>query len=402
MLSKNTSFTIISKFVILLINFSMMVFSTHVWGSAGRGEIALVLANISIISIFSNVFCGSTVAYHAPGQPRDFLLTLSLAGALVISFTGTLIFSIIFGFRYFLFLFIISLLMSIITAVSLYWLGKNSIRNYNILTVLNPLIILIFLIILFFVFNKTTIDVYFRAYYIGAGTTLIIAVSVLLIKQPFKVPALSFKGIKEISSYGLKNEFNYFLQFLNYRLSYYFIARLLGLSLLGIFSIAVSITEAVWIISRSMSVIHFSNVINSDDQLKNMNETKAFVRQSFLISLIIIVISVFIPTSVYQFIFGEEFTDVRRLIIYLTPGIMAIAVSNLYGHYFAGTGKLKIVRDKSIIGLVSTIILLPLLINKYQLPGVCLSLNVSYLLSSLYLWYKFRRELRSSEEINTG
>jgi len=80
MLSKNTTLTIIAKFVILLANFALVVFTTRMWGSEGRGEIALVLANITIITIFSNVFCGSTVAYHASRVQRETLLTLSFTG----------------------------------------------------------------------------------------------------------------------------------------------------------------------------------------------------------------------------------------------------------------------------------------------------------------------------------
>jgi hypothetical protein len=101
MLSKNTTFTIGSKFLILLSNFALVVFSTHIWGSEGRGVIALVLANVSIIAIFNNVFCGSTIAYHAPRVKRDTLLFLSLAGALFVSLAGATIFSEIFGFIYF-------------------------------------------------------------------------------------------------------------------------------------------------------------------------------------------------------------------------------------------------------------------------------------------------------------
>ena len=203
---------------------------------------------------------------------------------------------------------------------------------------------------------------------------------------------MSYTGIKSIFHYGINNEFNYFIQFLNYRLSYYFIAKILGLAQLGVFSIAVSITEAVWIISRSMSTIHYSNVINSDDKIKSRLETRSYARQSLLISLLVIGVTVLVPDSVYQFVFGKEFVEVKRFIIYLSPGVMAIAVSNLYGHYFAGVGKLNILRNKSLIGLGATIVLLPLLINKYQLTGVCITLNVSYIASSVYLWYKFISE----------
>jgi O-antigen/teichoic acid export membrane protein len=141
-----------------------------------------------------------------------------------------------------------------------------------------------------------------------------------------------------------------------------------------------------------MSVIHFSNVINSDDQLKSRHEAISFARQSLWISLLVLSLSVLIPRSVYQFIFGDEFGQVKKFIIMLFPGILSIAVSNLYGHYFAGIGKLKILRNKSLLGLAATIILLPLLINKYGLTGVCISLNVSYILSSFYLWFRFWKE----------
>jgi O-antigen/teichoic acid export membrane protein len=392
MLSKNTAFTIVSKFIILLANFALVVFSTRIWGSEGRGEIALVLANVSIISIFSNVFCGSSIAFHAPRQQREFLLMVSFSGSVFIYLCGAVIFSSLFGMRYFLPLFLISFLLSLTTAISSYWLGKNNIRNYNLISIMSPVSILVSLMVLYFLFNKSAIDTYFQAYYAGTSAALCVGIAGLLIFENFRAPELRFAGIKSIFNYGAKNEFNYLIQFLNYRLSYYFIANLLGLAELGVFSVVVSVSEAVWIISRSMSAVHFSNVVNSDDQFRSRLETVAFAKQSLWISLLILGISALIPRSLYQFIFGNDFSEVKKFIIMLFPGIISIAVSNLYGHYFAGTGKLKIVRNKSLIGLAATIILLPLLMKKYQLMGVCISLNVSYFLSSFYLWFRFRKE----------
>jgi O-antigen/teichoic acid export membrane protein len=304
--------------------------------------------------------------------------------------------------RYFLPLFLISFLLSLTTAISSYWLGKNNIRNYNLISIMSPVSILVSLMVLYFLFNKSAIDTYFQAYYAGTTAALCVGIAGLLIFENFRAPELRFAGIKNIFNYGAKNEFNYLIQFLNYRLSYYFIANLLGLAELGVFSVVVSVSEAVWIISRSMSAVHFSNVVNSDDQFRSRLETVAFAKQSLWISLLILGISALIPRSLYQFIFGNDFSEVKKFIIMLFPGIISIAVSNLYGHYFAGTGKLKIVRNKSLIGLAATIILLPLLMKKYQLTGVCISLNVSYFLSSFYLWFRFRKEGKQLQpEINS-
>jgi len=397
MLSRNTTITIGSKFIILLSNFALVVFSTNIWGSEGRGVIALVLANVTIITIFSNVFCGSTVAYHVPRLKRDYLLLISLTGAIIVSVSGAMIFSALFGFSYFLPLFLISLLLSLNSAISIYWLGSKNLKNYNFLTILSPVSVLISLLLIYFIFNKTDIDSYYLAYYTGTSFSLITGIVTLVKKTPLRIPDPDPTAIKSIIGYGVNNEYNYLVQFLNYRLAYYFIVTIIGLSALGLFSIVIAVSEAVWIISRSMSVIHFSNVVNSDDQLKNRSETLSFARQSLWISLAILALSVIIPRPVYQFIFGDEFGDVRKYIIMLIPGIVAIAVSNLYGHYFAATGKLKILRNKSHIGLLATLILMPVLMSRYQLTGVCITLNISYILSSLYLWYKFKKEVNEKK-----
>lgn len=395
MLNRNTTFTIGSKFIILITNFLLVIFSTHIWGSEGRGEIALLLANVSVIAIFSNIFCGSTVSFHAMRFQREFLLITAFTGALIVSAAGSALFSLFFGFRYFLPLFFISLLLSLTTAISAYWLGKNKIKNYNSTTILIPVAILGALIIIYFLLQKPDINTYFQAYYFGTGIAFLIGISGILAVEKIKVPQIKLGEIKSILKYGVSNEFNYLIQFLNYRLAYYFIAKTLGLSELGIFSIVISVSEAVWIISRSFSVIHYSNVIHSEDKLKNQSETNQYARQSLVISLLILLVSVFIPQSVYGYIFGEEFVDVGKYVIYLIPGVLAIAVSNLYGHYFAGIGKLNIVRNKSLIGLGMTIVLLPLLMYEYQLTGVCIALNASYISSGLYLYLQFKKDERA-------
>jgi len=96
MLSKDNLFTIFSKGLILLVNFFMVVLTARIWGSEGRGEIALVIANVSIISIFSNIFCGSTVAYNACSRQRELLLIISLAGAILTSVAGPVFFQYFF------------------------------------------------------------------------------------------------------------------------------------------------------------------------------------------------------------------------------------------------------------------------------------------------------------------
>jgi O-antigen/teichoic acid export membrane protein len=391
-ISKNTTFTILSRFVILVANFLIVVVTTQIWGSSGRGEIALVIADIAIITILSNVTCGSTIAFHAPKQKRNFLMTIAFIGAFVFSLIGSLVFSFLFGFKYFIYLFIISLLISLTSSISMFWLGKNNLKLYNILTLISPVFVLIYLLVFYFVFKITSINACFYAYYSGLGTVLITGIITLLKQEPLKWANITLSGLKTIGKYGFSNEFNYFIQFLNYRLSYLFIAKWLGLSQLGVFSIVVSCSEAVWIISKSMSAIHFYNVVNTANMQKSVRATTVFARQSFWISIFCLGILVIVPESLFKYVFGKEFGTVKTFLFYMLPGIIAMAVSNLYGHYFAGVGKLDILRNKALLGLFVTLVLLIFLLKRYELYGVCITLNVSYILSSLYVFWKFRIE----------
>jgi O-antigen/teichoic acid export membrane protein len=395
-ISGKTITTILTRSSVLLANFLIVAFTTNVWGASGRGEIALIITNVAIISILSNIACGSTIAYHAQKEERDLLIVVSVAGAVIFSAIGAAAFSLNTGIIYLKDLFIISLLNSLTGAVSNYWLGKNNIRLYNILTFLNPVLVLIFLFLFWNVFRIGSIRACFYGYYAGLGILLIIGILTFKETQPFRFPKISFKNLWNIFRYGSGNEFNYFIQFVNYRLSYFFIAKILGLAPLGVFSIAVSCAEAIWLVSKSMSALNYSDILNSRERKENISSTIRYAKQSFWISLAIILIVAILPGSFFKYIFGQGFENVRLYLVWLLPGIVAIAVSNLYGHYFAATGRLKVVRNKSLIGLAATIILLLLLTKKYLLAGVCITLDVSYILSSAYLFYMFRKESRTS------
>ena len=198
LLRGNTLVTTTAKFAILLANFLIVVVTSHLWGTSGRGEIALVIANISIINILSNIFCGNTITFHASRDNRDFLFLSAFIGSLVLSLCGALVFSLYIGFGYFKDLFIISFLSSLTGTFSMYWLGVRKITLYNILTFLNPVLILLYLIVFYFIFNLTSINACFYAYYSGLGTLLVIGILSFRREAPFRFPAISFKIISKI------------------------------------------------------------------------------------------------------------------------------------------------------------------------------------------------------------
>ena len=91
----------------------------------------------------------------------------------------------------------------------------------------------------------------------------------------------------------------------------------------------------------------------------------------------------------FTFIFGRDFATIKQLLFLLIPGIISIAISNVYGHYFAGTNRMKVLIEKSLLGLVITLGLSMILIPIWNIKGACMVTSLSYLGSSVYLMYKF-------------
>jgi len=89
---------------------------------------------------------------------------------------------------------------------------------------------------------------------------------------------------------------------------------------------------------------------------------------------------------------GEGFEEVKQVILLLSPGILAIAVSNVYGNYFSAIGKAGILILKSAIGVVFTVGLSIALIPTLHVSGACMVNVSSYIVSSGILFWVFYRK----------
>ena len=100
---------------------------------------------------------------------------------------------------------------------------------------------------------------------------------------------------------------------------------------------------------------------------------------------------IIIPRSLYEMIFGKAFRGTKEIMLLLSPGILAIAISDMIGYYFTGIKELKILNIKSIVGLAITLVFSFLLIPKYGILGACIVTTLSYSVSALLLFLKFYR-----------
>jgi len=384
--------TFVSRFLILILSFGLVIFSTNMWGSEGKGTISIVIANAAIVSFFSSIFAGSSTSYFASKFKTEQILVYSYIWSVMM---GILI-PVIFSFadiqaEYLIHLIGISVFSALLSVNINLFIGKQNIKLFNVYTILQQFVHIVFIGFFIYILQLKDVSVYFEAQI--CCLAFLFLMSFFQVIRKCKISDISFskKVFKSMFEYGWKTQLSAFVQFLNYRLSFYFLEHFEGIGSVGVFSIGITFSEAIWTITRSIAVVLYSDVVNSKSKEESMLKTKSSLKLSSILMVVFLLGIIIIPGSVYEMIFGRAFRGTKEIMLLLSPGIFAIAVSDMIGYYFSGIKELKILNIKSIVGLVITLVFSFLLIPKYGIFGACIVTTLSYSVSALLLFLKFYR-----------
>ncbi|MCJ8154520.1 polysaccharide biosynthesis C-terminal domain-containing protein [Chryseobacterium sp. SSA4.19] len=381
--------TFISRFLILLLNFGLVIYSTNMWGSEGKGVISIVIADLTIISFFANIFVGSSMSYFASKYRTEEILPFAYLWSVIVGISVPLLFSFNHASEYSGYLVVLSVLSSLLAANVNLFVGQQNIKMFNLYTVLQQIIHIIFIIIIVYLIRITSVNAYFMAQIGCFGILFLMSAFQVLKRCNVKQISFSKKTGSKLFNYGWKTQLSAFLQFLNNRLSFYFLEYFKGMVSVGVFSVGIAFSEAIWTVSRSLSIVLYADIVNNRNCNEAIEKTKISLRISFLITLLFIIVMLIIPSQLYAMVFGKDFSQTKEIVLYLSPGILAIAVSNIIGYYFAGINKLRILNVKAMIGLIFTVISSFFVIPKWGIRGACIITSVSYCLSSGLLFWRF-------------
>jgi Membrane protein involved in the export of O-antigen and teichoic acid len=358
------------------------------------------MADVAILAIFNNVLGGSSVAYLIPKTGVTKLILPSWLWIFLVSLIGAIVFTIIQDHNSFPELFCLTLLNSLLSLNLTVFVGKEDIRLYNIFSVLSPVLLISFMLGLNYLAGLRSVYSYIYGYMLAQLFVLVLSWSKIMTYLEVRKFKFSRDIIQKAFGYGWKNEMSNFLQFLNYRLSYFFVLYYLGLKQVGIFSVGVAIAESIWIICRSISMVQYSKLINIDDEELSIRITKKSAGISLTASVIAVFVLLIVPSDLYKFVFGAEFKQVKPLLIVMSPGILSMAFSNLHAHFFAARNFLNILIVKSLIGLITTVSLSFIFIAKWGIMGASVIMSVTYLVPSIYILIVFYKDfvLKRSKE----
>jgi len=374
-------------------------------GAVNLGTISLIILAVTIIQLFTGFFGGSSIIFMTPRVGIYKLFFPAYLWSIVITFTssGLLLFLSVISKRmeiiptgYFWEVLVLGILMSLVSVNSMLLLGQEKIKAFNILSLIQVGMLFILLLGSLFVFNSRSVMTYYWSILFSFLITFI-ASFVKLFPSFKKVPLTGMKKLMgEVLRYGTYVQFANIFQQLNYRLSYYIIDFFLGRGVLGVFTIGVQLSEGLWLVPRSIGMVQLTRISNEMNHRYATSLSLTMMKISWIITLFILMLLLLFPTSLFQFIFGKEFSDIKIVIASLGTGIVTLSVSIILSQFFSGINKPFHNTISSAIGLVFTLGFGFILIPKWGLVGAGITSSISYTIATIYQFIVFVRMTKLS------
>ncbi len=398
---KNILSTITTRIIVALLTLIMVLLNARYLGPENVGTIGLIILAIAILQLISNLVGGGALVYLVPRAQLVKLFLPSCGWALFTTALGTLLLNILhlIPAGYAIHVFFLSLLLSLFTINFMVLMGQERIRIYNIISLLQ--VVILFAVLMFFFFGLGNREVVAYLYGLYISYAFAFLTSFILILSSFKKKEIFGSGnvIRELVQLGSVMQLGNILQFLNYRISYYFIEFFLRRAAVGVYSVGVQLSESIWLIAKSIHLVQYTRISNEKDENYAAKLTLNLVKISFILTLISLILILVLLHIFFSLVFKPEFQQVPVIMFTLATGILTFSISIILSPYFSGMGKPIHNTISAAIGLVFTLGLSFFLIPRLKLPGAALAATISYIASTLYQFIVFIRmtKLKSSD-----
>ncbi len=398
-----------TRLISAILNLLIVITISQLLGPEGKGIQGILIATIAYILVFANLMGGGAIVFLTPRFHYAVIIVPAYLWSII---TATLFFVILYVFKLLDAQFIMHVcLLSIINALtsinSSILIGKEKISASNLIALIQPFVTIIGLVIFFYVLNELSIFSYIISLYVAFGSSFFM--SLYLLKKyagVFRFGSIVeyYAIIKQMLHYGILNQLAHIFQLLSFRMSFYWLEQVYSEAEVGIYSNGTSLVESIWLISRSICMVQYARISNTNDIKYAQKLTVNLTLAGMVASLFLVLIMVLLPPELFTFVFGQGFADVGRVIQSLAPGVLFFNIALIMGHYFSGIGKYHINTIASFAGLIISILLFAVMIPRFGIFGAGWATSISYTFTSLVVLLFFIKEskLNKSEIIPTG
>lgn len=392
---KNISLTLSRHIFSIIIGLILSIVIARSLGPTGQGIYALIILLPTLLSTFFNFGIGVSSVYYI-GKNKysiNVIIKTNIVLALLLSFM-----SILFGLiivHYFADLFFPSVptnyLYLIVFMLPIIFLnqflqaifqGKEDFKSFNFTLMtgqsMNLLLAIFSLTILSYGIEAALFS------FVAGQFLMLMTIFYLLnkkIKYRIKDVKFSFSYLKDSLNFGLKAHVSNILAFLNYRADLFLIAYFLSPLEVGLYTIAVNISERLWVLSQAISTVLYPRIAALNSNSERSDLTSVICRNMTSVSLLGGVFLIMVAEVLIILMFGEDYRSSILMLQLLIPGIIFGSTSRIIANDFAGRGKPELNMNVSFFTVTLNISLNILLIPLYGANGAAVATSISYFIN---------------------
>ncbi len=388
----NSILTVFRQVIGIVIGMFSAMIIARMLGADGQGKYALIILLPNMFYTLFNVGVPSSTVYYL-GQ-KEYLLEdvfkTNLIIAIVLSvLTGILSSLFIYIYQDFFYKHIewsilatslISLPFIFLTKnLQVIFQGKEEFEKFNLIVILNQLGVFVFCIV-FLIFLELGLFGAVAAFV--SSQLLVFSALFYFLKEKYNLTIFQGSFSKSYCinsfSYGLKGHISNILAFINYRVDLFIIAYYLNDVAVGLYSVAVTVVERIWVVSQSVSTVLFARVSNLNTDVERAKFTAIVARNVLFISFLGGVLLYFFGGWLIYLLFGKEFNDSIAPFIWLIPGVVLLSFARILSNFFSGIGKPEI---NTYVASFTTILNIGLniyLVPKLGVVGAAIATSITY------------------------
>ncbi len=396
---------IFSKVLLQFLQFFVGLLIARFLGAEKNGIFSLFITEVSLFILIIGLSFDSAIIYFLTKKkltlPEINHLILKLSGIQVLIFLGAFFilsyftpinflersFFVYEAFLVFLFVFS-SIIINSVTAI---FYANNSIFMYNFYLVG---FYIVFITVIYFKFYFASVSkpfvnsvLYFYTFFIFLQAILSFLLLVYFFRKNESGFIKSTVFSKEIIKYGLIVFTGNLIQFLCYRMDFWFIDFYGSKKDVGLYSLASKIAQLWWVLPQICAAVFFPLI-----SLGNISDLffKKVLVKILLLSVITGIVAKFIYPYFIIFFVGKEFSESFLPFILLLPGVIFFSVNILLSAKYSGEGGVLINFKSSLFCFIVILIFNVLLIPKFGINGAAIASSIAYISSTVYALKQYK------------
>lgn len=177
--------------------------------------------------------------------------------------------------------------------------------------------------------------------------------------------------------FGAQGQVGNLMQLLNYRLDQFIVLVFVSTAGVGIYAVAVTVSQAIWFIPNAVAAVLLPR-LTASDEADAARTTPVVCRNTLLVSALVALAIGAVSPWLVEGLFGGEFDDALEPLLWLLPGAVALSGSKILTSYILSQGRPLTNSLITVASLVVTVIADFVLIPPFGVPGAAIASSLAY------------------------